>query len=394
MKYRVGGGGAVGGLVRVGEAVSRAPPELREWLDARLEQVGVDPSPAYARYVLGLLLEGGEEEGALGEEEGGGGRKGRGKQAPVGLSWPGEGPAHAQSSRVIGSEFGKSRKRSRASSGRYHGVFGDGELRKRTAAIDCLMSASDQKSGIEKLVDELCVKLKQIQNEAIDGSSFHFELSQVSENPNGNATKCSAQDQAEKYYAAFPPLKKLEDRSTNSSVAMSFDSTCAWNNRKILSKCVGRNKKNEVWLTDDQVNETQNGENKENLKKKVYSRSFGDNSVWGVSGNGRETNYQAGLKDLGSKFMSRHQRVPYFKSRRDQGRFCKDFTNENEDLGNGKADPVRMVLMMALASSAKMWSGSSQRYSLGESELEESLDFDKQQVRRRLYELKKKRVGE
>ncbi|KAG8236669.1 hypothetical protein J437_LFUL014397 [Ladona fulva] len=66
MKYRVGGGGAVGGIVRVGESVSRAPPELREWLDAKLEQVGVDPSPAYSRYVLGLLL---QPEGECGEEE-------------------------------------------------------------------------------------------------------------------------------------------------------------------------------------------------------------------------------------------------------------------------------------------------------------------------------------
>ncbi|XP_071449138.1 uncharacterized protein [Hetaerina americana] len=404
MKYRVGGGGAVGGLVRFGEAVSRAPPELREWLDAKLEQVGVDPSPAYSRYVLGLLLqpegEGGEEEGGVDEDEdpkaGPEGRRRRRQgrrqgiaETPIGYSWPGECPTSQKEAKVIGSDFGKSRKRSRASSGRYHGVFGDGEFRKRTAAIDCLMSASDQKSGIEKLVDELCVKLKQIQNEAVDGGNFHFELTQVSENPNGNATKCSAQDQAEKYYAAFPPLKKLEDRSTNSSMTMSFDNTCAWNNRKVLSKCIGRNKKNEVWLSNDQMNETQDGENKENVKKKSYGRPFGENSVWGISGTGKEINSQIGLKDnLGGKFTSRHQRVPYFKARREQSRIGRDFNNENEEGGNCKTDPVRMVLMMALASSAKMWSGSSQRYSLGETDTEE-LDYGKQHVRRRLYELKR-----
>ncbi|CAG2060437.1 unnamed protein product, partial [Timema podura] len=41
----------------------------------------------------------------------------------------------------------------------------DCERLKRSAAVECLMSASDQKFGIEKLVDELCDKLKEIQSE-------------------------------------------------------------------------------------------------------------------------------------------------------------------------------------------------------------------------------------
>lgn len=406
MKYRVGGGGAVGGLVRVAESVSRAPPELCEWLDAKLEQVGVDPSPAYARYVLGLLLqpegEGAEEEtGADDEEDQKGSDSSRRRRRqnkrqsvvvdnPIGYSWPSECPTSQKEAKVIHSEFGKSRKRSRASTGRYHGVFRDGELRKRTAAIDCLMSASDQKSGIEKLVDELCAKLKQIQNEAGDGNSFHFELSHVSENSTGNAPKCSAQDQAERYYAAFPPLKKLEDKSANSSVTLSFDSSCAWTSRKVLSRCFGRNKKNEVWLSNDQMSEHHDGENKENVKKKGFGRVFCESSVWGMAGMGKETNNQMGLKEnLGSKYMARQQRVPYFKARRDQNRFNKDYSNENEEGNHYKNDPVRMVLMMALASSVKSWPGSAQRYSLSESDVDVSQEHGKQNVRRRLYELKR-----
>ncbi|KAG8212769.1 hypothetical protein J437_LFUL019730, partial [Ladona fulva] len=104
---------------------------------------------------------GAEEEEALSQ----GRRRRQGKRQENPFSWPGERLASHRDTKVIHSELGKSRKRCRASTGRYRSAFGDGELRKRSAAIDCLMSASDQKNGIEKLVDELCAKLKQIQNE-------------------------------------------------------------------------------------------------------------------------------------------------------------------------------------------------------------------------------------
>ncbi|KAG8236668.1 hypothetical protein J437_LFUL014396, partial [Ladona fulva] len=152
-------------------------------------------------------------------------------------------------------------------------------------------------------------------------------------------------------------------------MTLSFEGSCAWNNRKVLTRCFGRNKKNEVWLSSESTNESCNGENKENVKKK----SFGRGEVWG-----KESTNQGGLRE-NSGLKCRQQRMPY-KARK----HCRDL--ENEDGIGYKNDSVKMVLMMALASSVKPWQGM-QRYSLRENDIE--APTEQSGVRRRLYELER-----
>ncbi|XP_029447422.1 uncharacterized protein KIAA0232 homolog isoform X2 [Rhinatrema bivittatum] len=74
---------------------------------------------------------------------------------------------------------------------------------KKQAAVQCLRSASDESSGIETLVEELCSKLKDLQSKGED--KIHKKLDgNLSPEPASPAAK----DQVEMYYEAFPPLSE------------------------------------------------------------------------------------------------------------------------------------------------------------------------------------------
>ncbi|XP_069704966.1 uncharacterized protein [Periplaneta americana] len=174
------------------------PSAVQDWLDEQLEARGID-AVVYTRYVLSLL-----QRDTL--------------DSPDDL---------LVLSPNKGKEVGR-RGRKRGRNREECWDVWDCEQLKRSAAVECLMSASDQKCGIEKLVDELCIKLKEIQSEG--ESSIHLELSQASV-PAKQANTASPQDQVQKYYAAFPPL--------NSKVADSITSpepASAWSGKKVLGK--------------------------------------------------------------------------------------------------------------------------------------------------------------
>ncbi|XP_064367533.1 uncharacterized protein KIAA0232 homolog isoform X3 [Dromaius novaehollandiae] len=78
------------------------------------------------------------------------------------------------------------------------------EEMKKQAAVQCLRSASDESSGIETLVEELCSRLKDLQSKQEE--KIHKKL-EGSLSPETDLSP-TAKDQVEMYYEAFPPLSE------------------------------------------------------------------------------------------------------------------------------------------------------------------------------------------
>jgi hypothetical protein len=115
---------------------------------------------------------------------------------------------------------------------RPHSWNGDEEALKKCAAIECLLSATDdgQWGPVEKLVDELCARLKLLQLEQNGGASCDdgnvkqrwtnhgsapecFEAASSSSDSDSFTSVSSPEggDPAEHYRQAFPPLEFLSD---------------------------------------------------------------------------------------------------------------------------------------------------------------------------------------
>ena len=103
---------------------------------------------------------------------------------------------------------------------RPHSWNGDEETLKKCAAIECLLSATDdgQWGPVEKLVDELCTRLKLLQMEQSTRSESSrwaasapdcFEA--CSSDSDSFTSVSSPDDLAENYRQAFPPLEYLSD---------------------------------------------------------------------------------------------------------------------------------------------------------------------------------------
>ncbi|KAM3938647.1 uncharacterized protein KIAA0232 homolog isoform 2-T2 [Leptodactylus fuscus] len=157
----------------------RALDPVQTWLGQELEKCGID-AMIYTRYVLSLLLHDSydydlqEQENDIfaGWEKGACKKWGKGKK---------------KSSDVTMEEM------------------------KKQAAVQCLLSASDESSGIETLVEELCSKLKDIQSS--QGDQLTPSKEDKSNKKDGSASpeaksSPARKDQAEMYYEAFPPLSE------------------------------------------------------------------------------------------------------------------------------------------------------------------------------------------
>ncbi|KAL1505372.1 hypothetical protein ABEB36_004955 [Hypothenemus hampei] len=162
------------------------PSEVSDWLEEQLEARGID-SKVYARYILSLL--------------------------------------HAHELEVIRPEedfpftkLKKEEKRCQKQKKPWFKQSLDADQIKRSAAVECLMSAADQVScEIESLVDELCKKLKEINSETTESpNSQPSKEIKIVKGPH-KEKNISPQELAKKYYAAFPPLGKTEDSSNFSS---------------------------------------------------------------------------------------------------------------------------------------------------------------------------------
>ncbi|KAL2079639.1 hypothetical protein ACEWY4_025383 [Coilia grayii] len=78
---------------------------------------------------------------------------------------------------------------------------------KKQAAVQCLRSASDETSGIENLVEELCSRLKELQNKQKERGRQTNKKSEGLRSPE-LAVSPSLKDQLEMYNEAFPPLSE------------------------------------------------------------------------------------------------------------------------------------------------------------------------------------------
>lgn len=145
---------------------------VQTWLGQELEKCGID-AMIYTRYVLSLLLHDSYDYD-LHEQEN-----------DIFLGW--EKGAYKK--------WGKSKKK-----------CSDLTLEemKKQAAVQCLRSASDESSGIETLVEELCSRLKDLQSKQEE--KIHKKL-EGSPSPEAELSP-TAKDQVEMYYEAFPPLSE------------------------------------------------------------------------------------------------------------------------------------------------------------------------------------------
>ncbi|XP_053406811.1 uncharacterized protein LOC123545966 [Mercenaria mercenaria] len=144
------------------------PSSVHCWLTHELEQLGID-SLVYTRYIISLLLQDSEDLEGLDTDI---------------------------------DAFPKSKRKGRKSD-KQKQLSASDEERKKFAAIQCLSAITDEKAGIETLVDELCSRLKDIEMKA-------------SVSPETKSRSCSSdgsddsgtenQNPAQRYYAAFPAL--------------------------------------------------------------------------------------------------------------------------------------------------------------------------------------------
>ncbi|XP_037685265.1 LOW QUALITY PROTEIN: uncharacterized protein KIAA0232 homolog [Choloepus didactylus] len=145
---------------------------VQTWLGQELEKCGID-AMIYTRYVLSLLLHDSYDYDLQEQEN------------DIFLGW--EKGAYKK--------WGKSKKKCSDLTL---------EERKKQAAVQCLRSASDESSGIETLVEELCSRLKDLQSKQEE--KIHKKLEE-SPSPEAELSP-TAKDQVEMYYEAFPPLSE------------------------------------------------------------------------------------------------------------------------------------------------------------------------------------------
>ncbi|KAJ8952873.1 hypothetical protein NQ318_006489 [Aromia moschata] len=156
------------------------PSAVSDWLEEQLEARGID-AVVYTRYILSLL-----------------------HTHTVDVIYPDEDLQFSRLKKEVRRSSGD-RKRFRRSSDWWRHAQADAEQIKRSAAVECLMSASDQNCEIESLVDELCEKLKEVGSEPNSPSTNADDTSAPAPKEPQNQ-KITPQELAEKYYAAFPPL--------------------------------------------------------------------------------------------------------------------------------------------------------------------------------------------
>ncbi|KAM8940193.1 uncharacterized protein KIAA0232 homolog isoform 2-T2 [Pelodytes ibericus] len=161
-------------------SILRALDPVQTWLGQELEKCGID-AMIYTRYILSLLLHDSYDYDLQEQEN------------DIFVGWE----------KGVCKKWGKGKKKSTDLSL---------EEMKKQAAVQCLLSASDESSGIETLVEELCSKLKDLQSRQGEQLTINKEENSnkhldESESPDA-ASFPAGKDQAEMYYAAFPPLSE------------------------------------------------------------------------------------------------------------------------------------------------------------------------------------------
>ncbi|XP_057662395.1 uncharacterized protein LOC130897516 [Diorhabda carinulata] len=157
------------------------PSAVSNWLDEQLEARGID-AVVYTRYILSLL-----------------------HSHTVDVLYPEDDFqfTHSHSKKEV-RKFNRGYTGShRSSADWWRHAHVEAERIKRSAAVECLLSASEQNCGIESLVDELCDRIKNVNT-----SEENIEQTENS-TPEEINEKLTPQEQAQKYFAAFPPLSSF-----------------------------------------------------------------------------------------------------------------------------------------------------------------------------------------
>ncbi|XP_056004362.1 uncharacterized protein LOC125658490 isoform X4 [Ostrea edulis] len=156
---------------------ARLPSPVQKWFGHQLEIRGID-SVIYSRHVIHLLQQDDEEI-----------------QDYVDLFFD-----------------SKADKKHQCKPGRYDKKKINSEERKKSAAIECLQAVSDEDNDIEKLVEELCHKLKTLeQHDGVDGTNGQEQNTSSSES---DCSSSEFENPAERYYAAFPALQGNDNHTT------------------------------------------------------------------------------------------------------------------------------------------------------------------------------------
>lgn len=245
------------------------PAALGEWLGAELEARGVEAASLYARAVLSILLHSEVAEAELEmdhdpqaswnprtalelelrlERHVKETKRGRPSKKSFGAK-SSNSHHHSKRSNNVSINNGKNQGHSGHVRRRPHSWNGDEETLKKCAAIECLLSATDdgQWGPVEKLVDELCARLKLLQMEQDTGSGYGerrssrwtasapecFEAGSSSDTDSFTSVSSpDGSDLAENYCQAFPPLEYLSD----SDQGVQQPSEAVWNVRKSAEK--------------------------------------------------------------------------------------------------------------------------------------------------------------
>lgn len=250
------------------------PAGLGEWLGAELEARGVEAASLYARAVLSILLHSEVAEAELEldpetqpawnpraafelelrlERHTKETRRGRPSKKNFATKSCGTGHHLSKRSSNMATNNGRNQGQCATPRRRPHSWNGDEEALKKCAAIECLLSATDdgQWGPVEKLVDELCARLKLLQLEQNGGASCGdghvkqrwtnhgsapecFEAASSSSDSDSFTSVSSPEggDPAEHYRQAFPPLEILSDSDQSTQLV----TEPIWNVRKSAEK--------------------------------------------------------------------------------------------------------------------------------------------------------------
>ncbi|CAH2299765.1 Hypothetical predicted protein [Pelobates cultripes] len=160
-------------------SILRALGPVQTWLGQELEKCGID-AMIYTRYVLSLLLHDSYDYDLQEQEN------------DIFVGWE----------KGVCKKSGKGKKKNSDLSV---------EEMKKKAAVQCLLSASEESTGIETLVEELCSKLKDLQSSQEEQLSINKEEKSnkdLDQSGSPEAVSPAGKDQIEMYYAAFPPLSE------------------------------------------------------------------------------------------------------------------------------------------------------------------------------------------
>lgn len=209
---------------------SRAEEELRQWLEARLDALGIDPI-AYSRFVISLLR---RPDSALSFSE-----------EAVGLNRSTERRIRARSKAELPT---------------------NDDTEQRRTVVRCLTSAADNECGIETLVDELCIKLKELEggssNDENEESKKSVDESKI------NLEALTPRDRALKYYAAFPALQSVSIKKFSPR------------KERNLTNCIN-NKNNGINLHNNKNNKVRN--KKTRMSISIESRRLDDKDSFGFA---------------------------------------------------------------------------------------------------------------